>query len=84
MHKIKHSKRRRKIDVSKGRRARALALALFLVAICSAVILAGHGIAGRAASASAGPGAPGAPTSGVNLVKQYVYAGGRLVATKEP
>jgi hypothetical protein len=83
MHKAKNSKRSRKnLDVSKGRRVRALALALFLVAICSAVILAGHGMAGRAASASAGPKA--APTSGVNLVKQYIYAAGRLVATKEP
>jgi hypothetical protein len=83
MHKIKHSRRTRKnLDVSKGRRARKLALALFLVAVCSAVILAGNGMAGRAASASAG--AKAAPTSGVNLVKQYIYAGGRLVATKEP
>lgn len=56
---------------------RRIALLISIMLIFSGVIVAGMGRG--AGSTTATP-----PTSGVNLVKQYVYVGGRLAATKEP
>jgi hypothetical protein len=84
MHKIKRSKRsRRNVKVSKTGRVRALALGFLLIAIASAVVLAGHGAA-RPPSGNLAPAlvqSPPLPASSPS--KEYIYAGGRLVATEE-
>ena len=73
-------RRRRKENAADRERRpvwRRVALLITVVLIFSGVILANMG-----RSAKRGGGAQ--PLSGVNLVKQYIYAGGRLVSTKEP
>lgn len=75
----RRNRRRKEKPADPDRRPtwRRIALLISVLLVFSGVILANIG-----RSASHSGTAP--PTSGVNLIKQYIYVGGRLVATKEP
>ena len=63
-------------DLDRRPKWRRAVLLLSVVLIFSGVILANIGRKANRGGL--------APQTGVNLVKQYIYVGGRLVSTKEP